>query len=226
MNRPIRSVRTMVTTILGAVLVTGVFTSASAAPKGKGGPKSAQEVVMEQQDLLIRECKLSDEQQKTIKEKFKLKLEALAEWEKANADKLNSAQEAAKMARQGSDASAKKTAAENLKELEAGRAQATAVADKGILDALTDDQKATWAGVELAQTTLARYKRANLADDQTAKIKSACEIAAKELAELSGDDKKSKKAKADVQNSLKWAIDNVVLTADQRPTKRPKDAGR
>lgn len=220
MNQVNRSLRNLVVILLGVALTASVF----AAPKGKAGPKSAQDLIAEKQELMISECKLSDDQQKAIKEKFKLKLDALAAWEKTNADKVKAAEDAAKTARQGSDASAKKTATSNLKDLEAARTQATADADKAILGVLTPEQKETWAGVELAQTTLPRYKRMNISDDQTAKIKSACVIAAKELAELSGDDKKSKQGRSTVEKSLKWAIDNVILTPDQRATLKPRAA--
>ena len=208
----------LATIIVGAVLITGVVTNLSAAPRGKAAPKSAQETLMAQQELMIAECKLNDEQQQTIKEKFKLKLEALETWEKAYADKVKAAEEAAKTARQGSDASAKKKAISDLRELEASREQATAEADKAILDVLSDANKMIWAGVELAQTTLLRYNKAKLTSEQTAKIKSACLIAAKDLAAFTGDDKKSKLGKATVQKSLTWAIDNVILTPEQRET--------
>ncbi|MCX7009336.1 MAG: hypothetical protein NTY53_19165 [Kiritimatiellaeota bacterium] len=173
---------------------------------------------MAQQDLMIAECKLNDEQQKAIKEKFKLKLEVFETWEKANADKVKAAEEAAKAARQGTDASAKKKATSDLKALEDARKQATAEADKAIMDVLSDEKKMIWAGVELAQTTLSHYKKANLTDEQTAKIKATCLIAAKDLAAFSGDDKKSKQGKTTLQKSLSWAIDNVILTAEQRAT--------
>jgi len=215
--------KSLVTLIAGAVLVTGVVTNLSAAPRGKAGPKSAQETLMAQQDLMIAECKLTDDQQKTIKEKFKLKLEALEAWQKANADKLKAAEEAAKTARQGTDASAKKKATGELKALEDARKQATAEADKAILDVLSDEKKMVWAGVELAQTTLSHHKKANLTDEQTTKIKAACLIAAKDLAAFSSDDKKSKQGKTTVQKSLSWAIENVILTPEQREatTRRP-----
>ncbi len=210
--------RKLAVLIVGAVLITGTMANLSAAPRGRAAPQSAQDILQAQQDLMIAECKLSDEQQKTIKEKFKLKLEALEAWNKANADKLKAAEEAAKTARQGTDASAKKKATGDLKSLEAARGQATEAADKAILDALSDEKKAIWAGVELAQTTLSHYKRANLTDEQTAKIKAACALAAKDLAVFSGDDKRSKQGKTTVQKSLGWAIDNVILTAEQRGT--------
>lgn len=224
MNHLPNSLKQLATIFSVAVLATGVVTNLSAAPRAKAGPKSAQDILQEQQELMLRECKLSDEQQKTIKEKFKLKQEALETWEKANAEKQKTAEEAAKTARQGTDADAKKKAASDLKELAANRAQATAEADKAILAVLTDEQRMTWAGVELAQTTLPRYKKANLTDDQTAKVKSACLAAAKDLAGFSGDDKKAKQGRTTVQKSLQWAIDNVILTPAQRETVTRKPA--
>ena len=220
MNRSIRSLNLLTAVVLGAAMAM----TAGAAPRGKAGPKTAQDLVLEQQDLMVRECKLSDDQQKAVAEKFKLKLTALAAWEKDNAEKVKAAEEAAKAARQGTDKYAKKTASDNLKGLEAGRTQATAEADKAILDVLTAEQKDAWAGTQLAQTLLPRYKKANLTDDQTAKIKSACAIAARELAELSGDDKKTKQGRSTVEKSLKWAIDNVILTPEQRAAKPARPA--
>lgn len=210
--------------ILGALLLAGMGTNLSAAQRAKASPKSAQDAVLEQQELVIRECKLNDEQQKTIKEKFKLKLEALETWEKANAEKVKAAEEAAKTARQGSDAAAKKKAAGDLKELEVNRNQATAETDKAILEVLSDEQKLIWAGVELAQATLPHYKKANLTDEQTAKIKAACLVAAKDTVACTGDDKKAKQGKITIQKSLIWAIDNVILTAEQRESVSRKPA--
>jgi Spy/CpxP family protein refolding chaperone len=190
--------------------------AAAIAPDLWSAPKSAQATLLEQQDLMIRECKLPEEQQQTLKEKFKLKQEALAAWEKENGEKLRTAEEAAKAARKGADEAAKKKAISDLKELEAKRSQATAEADKAIQEVLSAEQKLTWASVQLAQTTLARYKRANLTDEQTAKVKSACQIATQDLAAVAGEDRKAKQARATVQKSLKWAIDNVILTPEQR----------
>ena len=200
------------TIILGAALLAGIVPDLSAAQK------SASEIVQEQQDLLFRECKPTDAQQTTIKEKLKLKQETLENWEKANADKVKAAGEAAKAARQGTDAAAQKQAADTLKGLTTSRTQVIVQADKPILDALTEEQRLTWAGVQMAQTMLPRFKKAKLADEQTTKIKAACLAAAKDLASYTGDDKKDKQGRTTIQKSLQWAIDNVILTAEQRET--------
>jgi hypothetical protein len=201
------------TIILSAALLAGIVPDLTAAQK------SVSEIVQEQQDLLLRECKPTDAQQATIKEKLKLKQDALENWEKANADKVKAAGEAAKAARQGTDVSAQKQAADTLKGL-------IAEADKPILDALTEEQRLTWAGVQMAQTMLPRFKKANLTDEQTAKIKAACLAAAKDLASYTGDDKKDKQGRTTIQKSLQWAIDNVILTAEQRETMGRKPSAK
>jgi hypothetical protein len=183
------------------------------APEVLAGQRniSAEDTVKAQMDLLFAECKLTDDQQKTLKEKFKVKQDALEAWDKTNAEKMTAAQTAAAAARKGADADAKKKANGELKALQTEREQAAAEADKAILAVLTDDQKNQWAGVQLAQTTLAKYKKSNLTDDQTAKIKSACMIAAKDLSTFTGDDRKDKQGRATVEKCLKWAIENVIL---------------
>lgn len=212
--------------ILGAALAAGIATNLSAAPRERAGPKSALDLLKEQQELLLRECKLSEEQVKTLQEKFKAEQAALEGWEKTNAEKVKAAEDAAKAARKGTDEAAKKKAVADLKDLTTRRTQATADAEKAVQDALTEEQRMTWAGVKLAETTLARFKRANLTEDQTAKIKGACLAAARDLAGLTGDDKRAKQGRTTVQKSLQWAIENVVLTPEQRETTARKPVAK
>ena len=186
--------------------------------------KSVQETLQEQQDMMVRECKLSEQQQKTVKEKFVPKQKALEAWDQANAEKLKSAQDAAGSARKGTDDAAKKKATGDLRALENDRVQAAAEADKAILAILSAEQQIVWAGVQMAEATLPRYKKANLTEDQAAKVKGCCMIAAKDLAAYSGDDKKDKQGRSTVQKCLKWAIDNVILTPEQRETVAKKPA--
>lgn len=203
---------------VGLLLAGGAQAAARNGPRagGRNAPQSVADAVSEQQALMVKECKLSDEQQKAVKEKFAAKQAALEAWDKANGEKLKAADEAAKAARKGTDAAAKKTAGDALKALNEARTAAAAEADKAILAVLSEQQKVQWAGVELAQATLPRYNRANLTDEQAAKVRSACAIAAEDLAGLTGDDKKAKQGRVTVQKSLKWAIDNVILTPEQR----------
>ena len=206
-------------------LAVGIHGNALAAAPAKG-PKSIAETLLEQQDAMIRECKLGEEQQKTLKEKFQLKRKALETWEQANAAKLAAAQEAAKAARKGTDDAAKRKANDDLKALAQDRTQATAEVDKAILEIPSAEQQVVWAGFQIVQTTLPRYKKANLSEEQTAKVKACCMLAAKDLAAFPGDDRKDKQGRATVQKCLKWAIDNVILTPEQRETITKKPTPR
>ncbi len=217
MNTRNRSIALFAATLAAFILATA---SANAAPRR--GPKSVADLIQEEQALVLAECKPTAQQQEALKAKFAAKLAALETWDKANGDKLKSAQDAAKTARAGSDAAAKSKANGDVKTLMDARKEATAEADKAILVVLSDEQKVTLAGAQLALTTLPKYKKANLTDEQTTKIKSACALAAKDLAGFAGDDKKDKQGRTTTQKSLKWAIDNVILTADQRGIVAPK----
>jgi Spy/CpxP family protein refolding chaperone len=200
--------------VLCASLAMWIHGDASgAAPKA---PESLAATILEQQDTMIRQCKLSDEQQKAIKEKFDLKRKALEAWEQANAAKYTAAEEAAKAARRGTDDVAKRKTSGDLKALVQDRAQAMTEADKAIMAVLSAEQQTVWAGFQMAQSMLPRYKKANLTEDQVAKVNACCLIAAKDLAAFTGDDRKDKQGRATVQKCLKWAIDNVILTPEQR----------
>ncbi len=210
--------------LLGSVCVLLAVFAASSVSAAQRPQKSVEETLKEELDLMVKECKLNDDQQKTLKEKFKARQDALEAWDKTNAEKMKTAQDAAAAARKGTDADAKKKAAGDLKALQTEREAAAAEADKAILAALTDEQKNTWAGAQLSAVTLAKYKKATLTDDQTAKIKAACLVAAKELNAITGDDRKDKQGRTEVQKCLKWAIDNVILAAEPHDSAAPKPA--
>jgi Spy/CpxP family protein refolding chaperone len=210
---------------LAAMLAVTVTAAAAAGQREKAPEKGSKEAVEAEAVQMVAECKLTAEQQATLKEKVKAKTDALEEWLKANGEKLKAAQDAAKAARSGADAAAKKKAGDDLKALEAARDQALAQADTAVLAVLTAQQKEAWDGFKLYQTTIARYKKANLAEEQIAKIKAVCAAGAKELASVEGDDRKAKQAKSAVPLKLRFAIEEAILTAEQRATLPPPKAG-
>lgn len=210
---------------LAAMLAVTVAAAAAAAQREKAPEKGSKEAVEAEAALMVAECKLTAEQQATLKEKVKAKIDALEEWLKANGEKLKAAQDAAKAARSGADAAAKKKAGDDLKALEAARDQALAQADTAVLAVLTAEQKEAWDGFKLYQTTIARYKKANPSEEQIAKIKAVCAAGAKELASVQDDDRKAKQAKSAVPLKLRFAIEEAILTAEQRATVPPPKAG-
>lgn len=206
-------------------LVAGLAAGALTARERGGKRKSAQEPEVSQLELMVKELKLSDQQQAQLKEKIKARDDAVVAWNQANADKIKAAEEAGKKARESKDAADRKQAGAVNKELQAARAAATAEADAAILAALTDEQKAAWGGLQLYKTVMSRYRKVELTEDQQAKIKAACTAAAAELAAAQGDEKAAKKAKGSVNEKLQWAIDVVILTPEQRQAV-PQRGGR
>jgi Spy/CpxP family protein refolding chaperone len=202
---------------LMAAVVVVLATGVAAAARAPAAPaKGTAEAVQAEADLMAAECKLTADQQATLKEKVKAKLNALEAWLKVNGEKFKAAQDAAKTARSGTDDAAKKKAWADLKALDTDRDSALAQADTAIMAVLTPEQKADWDALKLYQATIGRYKKANPTEEQMAKIKSVCKAAAAELATLSDDDKKAKQARAAVPAKLKFAIDEAILTPDQK----------
>jgi len=178
-------------------------------------------------DLMVSECKLTPEQQTAIKAKIKAKEDAVAAWDKANAEKVRAAEDAVQAARSGGDADARKKAGAAMRALNAERAAATADADAAILTVLTPDQKAKWQAFQLYQTVMRRYRKAELTEEQTAKVKAACAAAWKELSALDADadDKTTRRERSAIDGKLRWAIENVILTPDQRAATARKPRG-
>ena len=205
-----------------------VLIAATVEAGERGGRRGrGREPEQSQFDLMVSECKLTDEQQTALKGKAKARDDALAAWNTANAEKVEAAEAAAKAARSGTDASAKKQAGAAVRALATERAAATAAADAAMLTVLTAEQKAKWQAFQLYQTVMKRFRKVELTDAQTAKVKAACGAACKELGAVEGDadDKAARKVKSAVDGKLRWAIENVILTPEQRAATARKPRG-
>lgn len=208
-----------------AVLAVLAGSALAAREGGRGRGRQPAESLFDQ---LVRECKLTEKQQADVKAKVKALDEALAKWDEANAQKVQAAKDAAKTAREKKDDEARKTASGELRTLMTARKESAAEATAAVFTVLTAKQKAAWAGYELYQSIVGRYRRADLSDQQLAKVKSACAVAAKELGEAGDDDGRGKRAERDITNKLRWGIDVFVLTDEQREAmaKQPARGGK
>ena len=211
---------------LGVALAVLIAATVEAGERG-GRRGRGREPEQSQYDLMVSECKLTGEQQTALKAKVKAKDDALAAWNTANAEKVEAAEAAAKAARSGTDASAKKQAGAAVRALATERAAATAAADAAMLTVLTAEQKAKWQAFQLYQTVMKRFRKVELTDEQTAKVKAACGAACKELGAVEGDadDKAARKVKSAIDGKLRWAIENVILTPEQRAATARKPRG-
>jgi Spy/CpxP family protein refolding chaperone len=206
--------------VVAVPLAAGQKAGAAGGHKGKSAApaKGSKEAVDAEVAQMISECKLTAEQQEALKEKAKAKVEALEAWNKENAEKIKAAEEAAKTARSSGTGAARGKGPSELKTLEDSRDAATAQADAAMLAVLTPEQQAAWKGYKLFETVSAKYRKANPTEEELAKIKSLCAAAAQQMGEPNSGDKKAKKGSADVEGKLRWAIEEAVLTPEQRAT--------
>jgi hypothetical protein len=175
-------------------------------------------------DQLVRECKLTEDQQATVKEKIKALDDALAAWDTENAEKVQAAKDAAKGARTKEDDEAKKKAAEQSRALRDARAEVAVEPTKAVFDILTKEQQQAWAGYELYQSIAGRYRRVEITEEQQAKIKAACAVAQEEIAAAEAED--DTKTAKDLVKRLRWGVEVFVLTDDQRGTMRAPKGGK
>ncbi|MHC4251687.1 MAG: hypothetical protein ACYS9X_21410 [Planctomycetota bacterium] len=199
-----------------AVLAGGV---AGAREKRERKAKPKEEGLFDQ---VVRECELGEADQARVKEKVEAYEEAVAAWDRDNAEKVEAAEAAAKEAKAKKDADLRKEAGRKLKEVRTEREDAVADARDAIVEALSPEQKATWEGYLLFKSVAGRYRRAELSEEQLARVKAACVVAAKDLAEA-GDDRKAERA---VTDRLRWGIDVFVLTPEQREAAAGSGRGR
>jgi len=166
--------------------------------------------------ILAAECKLTEEQQNTLKTKVAARRDAQEAWMKTNGSKLESLQETVKKPKDPNDKEAIKRASEELKALEADRLKIQATFEADLKALMTPEQQALWGAFRLYRPLMGRYKKLNLTEEQTKKVKDASAAAAKELGEVKGDDKEARKAKADVAAKLRKTVEETILTAEQR----------
>ena len=207
--------------VLAAVAFIFMAEVAAAERAPRAPERGTVEAVKAEADQMAAECKLTADQQATFKEKVQAKVNALEAWLKVNGEKVKAAMDAAKAARAGTDNAAKQKAGADLTALAAERASALAQAAAAILAVLTEEQKIEWEAAKLFKTTVARLKKIALTEEQTAKIKAVCKAAAAELAGLKDDDKKAKQARAAVPAKVKFAIEEVILTPEQKAAVAP-----
>jgi len=208
------------------VLAVMTVVASAAVAAREGGRRKGKQPEESLFDTLVRECKIPEAQQADLKAKIAARDAALAAWDKANAEKVQAAEAASKAARAKKDDDARKKASGEMRALKTAREESGAKAEEAIFASLTDKQKAAWAAYELYQSTVGRFRRIELTEDQQAKIKLACGAAAKELDEIDDSSGKPGKIEKAIVAKLRWAIEVLVLTPDQREAMTRKPAGR
>jgi Spy/CpxP family protein refolding chaperone len=175
--------------------------------------------------LMIKECKLSDEQVAKLNTAATAAMAEIAQWQQANAEKLGSFQKAADVARQAQDEAAFRKVLSDAQPLVQERAALIMKSQKAILDVLTPDQKQVWMGFVAYRQLTAPLARANLTPEQEAKIRALCNGAAKEIGEIKAEGPEAIQAQGTILAKVVSTIRDQILTAEQRAILMPTAAG-
>ena len=150
-----------------------------------------------------------------VKSSLKAEQQALAEWRKANGEKVKELTAAMKQARKDKDAAKTKEITRQLKELQAEQEKIQADTRARFMEMLTEDQQATWVSFLAYRSVMARLRKVKLSGDQRASVGKLCRASGVELLQC-GSDRKGQKAKAAICKKLVEEVVRDVLTDKQR----------
>jgi hypothetical protein len=182
--------------------------------EGKEKPASA---LKGEYAIMAGELKLTPEQQADVAAKVTARDEARAAWRKDNSAKFEAAQEALKKARESGDKDAAKKAGDEIKALNEAREKILADAADAIRAILTPEQRQAWDGFSLYRQVMARYRKADLTEDQRKK--------ARELSNAAGKIMAADKTKSEILESVEKDIDALLTPAQKEAMKPVEKAG-
>jgi Spy/CpxP family protein refolding chaperone len=175
--------------------------------------------------IMARECKLSGEQQTKLAAMAAEAKAAIEAWEKRNIEKLDAFRKARAAAVEARDEAAMRKAMDEVRPLVEESRKLQTKYQSAIMDLLTPDQKIALQGFVLSMEMSARLKDFNLTAEQTARMRSMCDLAAKDLSVVKGEGEDAVAARQAVLDKLTAAIQEKVFTAEQRAKlAKPADA--
>jgi len=182
--------------------------------EGKEKPASA---LKGEYAIMASELKLSDQQQVDVAAKVAARDEARAAWRKDNSAKFEAAQEALRKAKESGDKDAAKKAGDEIKAMNEAREKILADAADAIRAVLTPEQRQAWDGFSLYRQVMARYRKADLTEDQRKKARELCNEAGKEM--------DAGKTKGEILENLEKDIDALLTPAQKEAMKPAEKAG-
>jgi len=162
--------------------------------------------------IMASVLKMDEAQTAKLAETVRKYQEAMKAWGSSpNGQKYKELSAAAKQARKDKDKEKMKSISEEMKSLRKEREELATAQKAEVLAILTDQQKAEWAGFSLYRSTVGRYKRLQLTEDQNKQIREICQATAKTL-----PDRSDRKAYYAARKELSQNIEEKVLTDAQR----------
>ena len=203
------------------MLATTAALAADAPPKAKKPAEAKKPALEGDLAVMAKECKLSEAQQAKLASTAAEAKTAMEAWEKKNAEKLDAFKKARGAAIEAKDHAALKKVMDDIRPLiEENRALQTNH-QNAIMALLTPEQKVALQGFALSIEMAAQLKSFNLTEAQSAKVRTMCDLAAKDLAQIKGEGEDAMTAQRAILDKLALGIKDNVLTAEQKALLAP-----
>jgi Spy/CpxP family protein refolding chaperone len=168
--------------------------------------------------IMMKVLEMDEDQKAKLMQAVQDSQKALKDWEAGpSGTKYKELTEARKQAAKDKDKEKAKSISQQLKSLQKERAELQAAQKALVMDVLTPQQKAAWAGHELYTSVMRRYNRANLTDDQKLKLKEHCVAKSATMPDAS-----DRRARGQALKKLYEEIDEKILTDEQREALKRK----
>jgi Spy/CpxP family protein refolding chaperone len=198
--------------------------AAPAAPKTEGAPAAAapaKPAVDGDLAVMVRECKLTDEQVVKLTEAASAIMVQLGDWQKTNADKLAGFQKAFEAAQTAKDEAAMAKVRTDAMPVMQERMTLIMKGQKGMMDILSPEQRSTWLGYITFRQLMAGMSAVDLTTEQLAKIRELCNTAGKELDGVKDEGEAGMAALVKIRTTMLDNIRAKILTPEQRAKMPP-----
>jgi Spy/CpxP family protein refolding chaperone len=166
--------------------------------------------------VMVRECKLTDEQVAKLSEAANAIMVQLNEWQKTNADKLAGFQKAYEAARTANDEAAMTKVRTDAQPVMQERMTMVMKGQKGMMDILTPDQRAIWVGFITFRQLMVGMAAIDLTAEQLTKIREICNASGKSIDGIKDEGEAGMAAMMKARIALLTDVREKVLSAEQR----------
>ena len=197
---------------------------APAAPKTEGAPAAAapaKPAVDGDLAIMVRECKLTDEQVVKLTEAASAIMVQLSNWQKANADKLTGFQKAFEAARAANDEAAMAKVKTDAQPAFQERLALIMKGQKGMMDILSPEQRSIWLGYITFRQLMVGMAPVDLTTEQLMKIRELCNTAGKELDGVKDEGEAGMAALVKIRTTMLDNLREKILTPEQRAKMPP-----
>jgi Spy/CpxP family protein refolding chaperone len=170
---------------------------------------------------MVRECKLTDEQTTKLADAANAIMVQLAEWQKANADKMAGFQKAYETARAANDEAGMAKVRTDAMPAMQERMAVIMKGQKGMMQILTPEQRAIWLGFITFRQLMGGMAAVDLTTEQLTKLREICNASGKDMDAIKDEGEAGMAALMKVRTALLTNVRENVLTVEQRAKMPP-----